>query len=127
MAKRSSDAVDGAAVLASNDAVSDTQLDDILPKDGFEIVAPPSQQPPPQQQQPPPQKSPTAMTAAEVEAYFVAQLGTREEAFDVMRTKSIDELEDIQGVADDVRAGGLDDAAQQVGLDWSTLISTYIA
>ena len=74
-----------------------------------------------------PPKSPTEMTAAEAEAYFVSLLGPREEAFDVMCKKGIAELEGIQAVADDLLAGGIDDAAQQVGLDWSTLISTVIA
>ena len=67
------------------------------------------------------------MSADEVQAYFTARLGPPEKAFDMMMKLDLDELEEIQGIADDVRAGGLDDAAQQRGLEWSTLISTFIA
>ena len=105
------------AALASTAAASftDDQLDLVLPTDGFEVVPPPTT------------TNPLQMSAAEVDAFFVARLGPFEAAYDVMCKMPLDELEDLQGIADDVRAGGLDEAAQQKGLDWTTLMSRVIA
>ena len=110
-----------AAALASADAVqpSDDQLDLLLPSEGYEVVPPPSH--------PLTITNPTRMSAAEVDAFFIARVGPFDKAYDVMCKMQLEELEDLQGFADDVRAGGVDDDAQQKGLAWSTLISRIIA
>ena len=126
MLKRPSESISGgtsesvAAALASESDVpqlTDEQLDLVLPTEGFEVVAPPSSQ----------AKEPIKMSADEVEAFFSARLGPADEAYDKMCKMDMGELEQLQGIADDVFRAGLDDAAQQKGLDWSTLISTVIA
>jgi len=126
-AKRPVDEISGgtsetaAAALASPTAQpTDEQLDLLLPSEGFEVVPPPTTQPLSV-------TNPVKMSAADVDAFFIARLGPFDQAYDVMCKMQIDELEDLQGIADDVRAGGVDDAAQQKGLDWSTLISRVIA
>ena len=70
------------------------------------------------------------MTASEVNAFFADVFGgPREstEAYDRMIKFSLDDLENYQGLADEVSAGGSDEAARKAGLDWSTLMSTVIA
>lgn len=108
-----------AAALASTAAAqpTDAQLDLVLPTDGFEVVKPPTQ----------PSKTPLQMSAAEVDAFFAARLGPFDQAYDIMCKMDLDELEGLQGIADDIRAAGLDNGAQQRGLDWSTLMSRVIA
>ena len=67
-------------------------------------------------------------SASEVHSYFASRLGpTEEAAFEAMCQMDIDDLEELQGEADNVWKGGRDDEAQQAGLDWSTRISRYIA
>ena len=125
-AKRSAESISGgnsetvAAALASTTATqpTDEQLDLMLPTDGFEVVAPPPKAS---------SSSPLQMSAAEVDAFFTSKLGNFDQAYDNMCKMPLEELEDIQGIADDIRAAGLDNAAQQKGLDWSTLISQVIA
>jgi hypothetical protein len=123
--KRTADAISGGtsetvdALLTSTAAAqpTDDQLDLVLPTEGFEVAAPPTQK----------TTNPLQMSAAEVDAYFVARLGPFDQAYDAMCKMKLDELEDLQGIADDIRAAGLDDGAQQKGLDWSTLISRVVA
>jgi len=110
-----------AAALASTAAVqpTDEQLDLVLPNDGFEVVQRPAQ--------PASSSNPLQMSAAKVDAFFIARLGTFDEAYDVMCKMPLEDLEDLQGTADDIWKGGLDDGAQQKGLEWSTLMSRVIA
>mmetsp|Transcript_4232 Transcript_4232/g.11935 ORF Transcript_4232/g.11935 Transcript_4232/m.11935 type:complete len:93 (+) Transcript_4232:29-307(+) len=72
-------------------------------------------------------QSPLTMSAEGVDAYFRARLGPPEDAFKVMGNMRVEELEAIQGVADDVSKGGKDQTAKTTALEWSTLISTFIA
>ena len=88
----------------------------MLPTEGFEVIA-----------RQPASSDPVKMSAAEVDAFFIARVGPYEKAYDVMCKMKLDELEELQGIADDIRAAGFDDAAQHRGLDWSTLISQIIA
>mmetsp|Transcript_70619 Transcript_70619/g.139973 ORF Transcript_70619/g.139973 Transcript_70619/m.139973 type:complete len:131 (-) Transcript_70619:391-783(-) len=111
-----------AAALTSTNVTqlpTDEQLDLLLPSDGFEVVAPPSTTPV--------NSDPLKMSAAEVDLFFIARVGPFDQAYDVMCKMQLDELEDLQGIADNIRAGGLDDGAQQRGLSWSTLISRIVA
>mmetsp|Transcript_1676 Transcript_1676/g.3837 ORF Transcript_1676/g.3837 Transcript_1676/m.3837 type:complete len:130 (-) Transcript_1676:181-570(-) len=125
--KRSVDSISGgtaetvAAALASADEQqpTDEQLDLLLPTEGFEVIPPPSIQPA--------SSDPLKLSAAEVDSFFIARVGPFAQAYDVMCKMQLDELESLQGIADDIRTGGLDDAAQHRGLDWSTLISQIIA
>ena len=67
-------------------------------------------------------------SAEQASQYFQQVFGkTNDEIFQAMRGMTLDELETLQGFADDLSAGGMSDAAQQIGLDWSTKISTFIA
>ena len=70
------------------------------------------------------------MSAAEVDAYFGARLGCGPDGADnieVMQAMGIEGLEALQGEADDVLAGGRDEAARGRGLEWSTRIGRFIA
>ena len=128
MAKRPADSVSGgtfdtvAAALASSDsdapAPTDEQLDLLLPSDGFQVLALPASTQ---------AKEPIQMTADEVHAFFTSRIGAPDEAYDAMCNMDLNDLEELQGIADDIFRAGVDDAAQQKGLDWSTLISTVIA
>ena len=67
------------------------------------------------------------IASADVDAYFVSQLGQPDRAFDAMLTMSVGDLEKLQGLADEVHADGLDEAARGIGLEWSTRIGSFIA
>lgn len=135
MSKRSIDDIAGGAAdstvedaLKDNDAtLTDEQLDALLPSDGFEVVVKPSGDEK--------QKllagvkvpnDPLKMTADEVEAFFVAVFGEGD-PFDKMYTLDIAELEDLQGLADDINSGAESADAQKAGLKWSTQIAAFIA
>ena len=63
-----------------------------------------------------------------VNAHFEAQLGATDDAqFAAMRKRRLEELEELQSLAEDVAASGMDAAAQQVGLEWATRIGAFIA
>ena len=95
-AKRPVDEISGgtsetaAAALASPTAQpTDEQLDLLLPSEGFEVVPPPTTQPLSV-------TNPVKMSAADVDAFFIARLGPFDQAYDVMCKMQIDELEDLQ-------------------------------
>ena len=122
------------ADLASSEPLTDEQLDMLLPSDGYEVVAASaadrsnsSTSTDAQQHGTALPQDPLTFTVAQVEEYFVSRLGPAEDAFDRMRTMSIPELEDLQGVADDISSGGAGADSQRAGLAWSTKISTFIA
>ena len=134
MAKRAAEATpeDVAAALAAQDGVSqpsNEQLDLLLPSEGFEILSPP----PPSAAAAPPAAPPEptsllGMSANEIDAFFITKFGASEDAqFDAMCKTELDELERLQGLADDARAAGVDDEAQGRGLYWSTAISRVVA
>jgi len=96
-------------------------------------AAPPKEPPetatlvPPSDSAASPQQSPLQMNAAEVEDFFRARLGPPETSHKLMQDMSIEDLEDLQGIADDVSKGGNGKEAQLKGLEWSTLIGRFIA
>ena len=71
---------------------------------------------------------PAVASASAVNAHFEAQLGATDDAqFAAMRKRRLEELEELQSLAEDVAASGMDAAAQQVGLEWATRIGAFIA
>eukprot|EP00966_Prymnesium_polylepis_P015998 369268-Prymnesium_polylepis.1 len=67
------------------------------------------------------------MSAEQVERMFRENLGPPEECFERMCKMDLGELEELQGMADDINAGGSTPEAQKCGLDWSVRIGRVIA
>mmetsp|Transcript_1521 Transcript_1521/g.3276 ORF Transcript_1521/g.3276 Transcript_1521/m.3276 type:complete len:96 (+) Transcript_1521:200-487(+) len=70
---------------------------------------------------------PLQMSAADVDTHFRWHLGPPETAFDAMGDMGVEALEELQGLADDVSKGGVDEGAQGAALRWSVLIGSFIA
>ncbi|CAE7783001.1 unnamed protein product [Symbiodinium necroappetens] len=61
---------------------------------------------------------PRVWTSEHVHLFFEQKLGTANASFDVMIKMAIDELEELQGVADKICKGSASKEAQQVALEW---------
>ena len=125
------DAVRSALGSMEKMELTDEQLDLVLPMEGFEIVAPASGQ-----QQP--QSTPAItretvlqrqkdLSAQEVHAYFNSELGAFDSAFTQLQKMSIEEVEALQGIAEQISVGAGSEEAQQAGFEWSVKIGSFIA
>ena len=62
---------------------------------------------------------PRSWASEHVHLFFEQKLGTPSASFDVMINMAIEELEELQGVADKISKGSESKEAQQAALEWS--------
>ena len=124
------------AALASSSGpvtLTNDELDLVLPSQGFDVLQPPASGP---------SVAPRAPLVSELEnnpelqrqlspedvhAFFACNIAPPDAAFDRMRSMNLDELETLQGIADQISVGKASEESQKAAFEWSVRIGNFIA